>query len=99
MDKYTFKLNKVEEEFFPIEVSDEMRDFLEMYEDATISGETEEYKIHHIDSILEALQDSANFETGVSDGPMGEYGSLRDLFYEYEGFAKKTNCEFIGIKK
>jgi hypothetical protein len=99
MNKYTFKLNNVEEEFFPIEVSDEMRDFLEMYEDATISGETEEYKIHHIDSILEALQDSANFETGVSDGPMGEYGSLHDLFIEHEVFGKKTKCDFIGIKK
>lgn len=99
MKKYIFKLKDVEEEFFPIEISEEMRDFLEEGKDSTISGETEEYEIHHVDSILEALQESASFERSVSDGVMGEYGSLRDLFYEYEDFAKKTNCEFIGIKK
>ena len=99
MNKYTFKLNNVEEEFFPMEVSEEMRDFLCAYEDTTISGETEEYKIHDVDSIYEALRDSADFETGASDGAMGEYGSLHDLFIEHEVFGKKTKCDFIGIKK
>lgn len=99
MEKYTFKLNNVEEEFFPIEVSKDMRDFLEECEERTMSVETEEYKIHHIDSILEALQDSANFETSVSDGAMGEYGSLHDLFIEHKVLYKKAECDFIGIKK
>lgn len=99
MEKYTFKLNNIEEEFFPMEVSEKMRDFLDACEDTTMSSETEEYKIHHIDSILEALQDSANFETGVSDGDMGEYGSLHDLFIEHEVLYKKAECDFIGIKK
>ena len=99
MEKYTFKLNNIEEEFLPIEVSKDMRDFLEAYEDTTISGETKEYKIHHIDSILEALQDSANFETGCSGASMGEYGSIHHLFIEFENFGKKTKCDFIGIKK
>jgi len=99
MKKYIFKLKDVEEEFFPVEISNKMKDFLEAYEEIVMAAETEEHKIYYLDSILEDLQESASFERNVSDGVMGEYGSLRDLFYEYEDFAKKTNCEFIGIKK
>ena len=99
MKKYIFKLKDVEEEFFPVEISNKMKDFLEAYEETVMAAETEEHKIYYLDSILEDLQESASFERNVSDGVMGEYGSLRDLFYEYEDFAKKTNCEFIGIKK
>ena len=98
MKNYTFRLNNVEEEFLPIEVSKDMRDFLEAYEDTTISGETEEYKIHYVDSIYEALRESADFETGTSDGNMGEYGSIRYLFVEYDNISKK-GFEFVGIKK
>lgn len=98
MEKYTFKLKDVEEEFFPIEVSKDMRQFLEEVKDKTISGETEEYEIHHADSIREVLQECADFETSVSDGVMGEYGSLHHLFIEYDEVVNK-GFEFVGIKK
>lgn len=99
MKNYTFKLNNEEIEFTPIEVSKEMRWFLEDYEERTLSAETEEYKIQYVDAILEALQESADFERSVSDGAMGEYGSLYPLFEEYERVIKSTGGEFVGIKK
>ena len=99
MEKYTFKLNNVEEEFFPIEVSDEMKDFLIECEDEILSAETEEYKIYCLTCILEALRVNASFERSVSDGAMDKYGSLRHLFLEYEEICGKTRCEFMGVKK
>ena len=74
MEIYKFKLNGVEEEFTPVEISEDMKNFLDAYRDTTMSGETEEYEVHHIDSIHDALRDDVNFETGASDGVMGEYG-------------------------
>lgn len=99
MEKHTFKLNNVEEEFFPTEVSDEMKDFLIECEDEILSAETEEYKIYCLTCILEALRVNASFERSVSDGAMDKYGSLRHLFLEYEEICGKTRCEFMGVKK
>ena len=98
IEKYTFKL-KDEEEFFPIEVSEKMRDFLENCEDNTMSAETNEYKIHHIDSILETLEMCCSFERDACGGFTGKRVGNYDLFAECESWAEKTNCEFIGIKK
>lgn len=99
MEKHTFKLNNVEEEFFPMKVSEKMRYFLETCEENTMSAETNEYKIHHIDSIMESLEMCSSFERDLHGGFTGKRTIDYDLLEECEYFAEKTECEFIGIKK
>lgn len=99
MEKQIFKLNNKDEEFVPIEVSDEMKDFLETYEEQVLSSETEDYKIYYTDSILEALRESASFERDSYGGMMGEYGSIFHLFKEREDVIIQKDCDFVGIKK
>lgn len=98
MEKYTFKLKNVQE-FFPIKVSDKMKDFLENCEENTMSAEIDNYKIYHIDSIMETLEMCCPLDRDSCGGFTGKRVGNYNLFAECESWAEKTNCDFIGIKK
>lgn len=94
---YTFKLNNVEEEFAPIEVSKMMRKFLEMCEkETTAVAKNEEYEIYNLHNIFKHLEENASFEKGITDV---EYVNHLQLFGEYCEIVKDNNFEFVGIKR